>query len=81
MSESNFWKTVKKNLPSDCHATRIENRHGGGIPDTYIIWNGLSFWIELKVMKGNKILISPHQIAWNTVHCKNNGVSLQRKNH
>ena len=76
MSESNFWKTVKRNLPSDCHATRIENRHGGGIPDTYIIWNGLSFWIELKVMKGNKILISPHQIAWNTVHCKNNGVSF-----
>ena len=76
MSESNFWKTVKRNLPSDCHATRIENRHGGGIPDTYIIWNGLSFWIELKVMKGNKILLSPNQIAWNSAYCRKGGVSF-----
>ncbi len=76
MSESNFWKTVKRNLPSNCHATRIENRHGGGVPDTHIIWDGLAFWIELKVMKGNKILISPHQIAWNMAYCKNKGVSF-----
>ena len=58
MSESNFWKTVKRNLPSDCHATRIENRHGGGVPDIHIVWNGFAFWIELKVIKGNKVLLS-----------------------
>ena len=76
MSESNFWKTVKRNLPSDCHATRIENRHGGGVPDVHIVWNGFAFWIELKVMKGNKILLSPNQIAWNSAYCRKGGVSF-----
>ena len=76
MSESNFWKTVKRNLPSDCHATRIENRHGGGVPDIHIVWNGFAFWIELKVIKGNKVLLSPHQVAWNTAYCKKGGVSF-----
>ena len=76
MSESNFWKTVKRNLPSDCHATRIEYRHGGGVPDIHIVWNGFAFWIELKVIKGNKVLLSPHQVAWNTAYCKKGGVSF-----
>ena len=76
MSESNFWKTVKRNLPSDCHATRIENRHGGGVPDVHIVWNGFAFWIEMKVMKGNKILLSPHQLSWNSAYCRKGGVSF-----
>jgi len=76
MSESNFWKTVKRNLPSDCHSTRIENRNGGGIPDVHIVWNGFAFWIELKVSKGNKVLLSPHQIAWNSAYCRKGGVSF-----
>ena len=76
MSESNFWKTVKRNLPSDCHSTRIENRNGGGIPDVHIVWNGFAFWIELKVCKGNKVLLSPHQVAWNSAYCRKGGVSF-----
>ena len=76
MSESNFWKTVKRNLPSDCHSTRIENRNGGGVPDVHIVWNGFAFWIELKVCKGNKVLLSPHQIAWNSAYCRKGGVSF-----
>ena len=76
MSESNFWKTVKRNLPSDCHSTRIENRNGGGIADVHIVWNGFAFWIELKVSKGNKVLLSPHQIAWNSAYCRKGGVSF-----
>ena len=76
MSESNFWKTVKRNLPSDCHSTRIENRNGGGVADVHIVWNGFAFWIELKVCKGNKVLLSPHQVAWNSAYCRKGGVSF-----
>tara|TARA_S200002703_G_scaffold26918_1_gene23068 strand:+ start:397 stop:804 length:408 start_codon:yes stop_codon:yes gene_type:complete len=76
MSESNFWKTVKRNLPSDCHATRIENRHGGGIPDVHIVLNGFSFWIELKVCKGNKVNLSLEQNAWNSAYCRKGGISF-----
>ena len=74
-TEKNLWLRVKKNLPHDCYATRIENRMGGGVPDVYVIWNGLSFWIELKITKDNKIRLSSNQIAWNTKHSLNFGLS------
>ena len=74
-TEKNLWLKVKKNLPHDCYATRIENRMDGGVPDVHIIWNGLAFWIELKLTKANKIRLSPNQIAWNTKYSLNNGLA------
>jgi Holliday junction resolvase len=74
-TEKNLWLRVKKNLPHDCYATRIENRMDGGIPDVHVIWNGLPFWIELKLTKANKIRLSPNQIAWNTKYSLNNGLA------
>ena len=76
MKESNFWKQIKSNLPTNCFATRIENRHGCGIPDTHIVWDGLSFWLELKTTKNNTINISPAQIAWNTAYSLRGGLGL-----
>ena len=74
-TEKNLWLRVKKNLPHDCYATRIENRMDGGVPDVHVIWNGLAFWIELKLTKANKIRLSPNQIAWNTKYSLNNGLA------
>jgi Holliday junction resolvase len=47
----------------------------GGVPDVHVIWNGLPFWIELKLTKANKIRLSPNQIAWNTKYSLNNGLA------
>ena len=74
-TEKNLWLRIKKNLPHDCYATRIENRMDGGVPDVHVIWNGLAFWIELKLTKANKIRLSPNQIAWNTKYSLNNGLA------
>ena len=74
-TEKNLWLRVKKNLPHDCYATRIENRMDGGVPDVHVIWSGLPFWIELKLTKANKIRLSPNQIAWNTKYSLNNGLA------
>ncbi len=52
--EANFWSTIRRNLPEKCFATRIENKHGGGVPDLHAIWDGIAFWAELKVTKTNK---------------------------
>ncbi len=52
--EANFWSTIRKNLPEKCFATRIENKHGGGVPDLHAIWDGIAFWAELKTVKNNK---------------------------
>ena len=74
--EANFWKTIKKNLPPKAFATRIENRHGGGIPDVHIIWDNVPFWLELKITKANAVNLSPHQIAWNTAYFHRGGLSF-----
>ena len=74
--EANFWTQLRQNLPKKCFATRIENKHGGGVPDVHLVWDGLSFWCELKVSKGNAANISPHQIAWNAAYWARGGANF-----
>ena len=74
--EANFWNQIRSNLPPKTHATRIENKHGGGVPDVHLVWDGISFWLELKVIKGNAINISPHQIAWHMAYFTRGGQSF-----
>ena len=74
--EANFWTQLRQNLPKKCFATRIENKHGGGVPDVHMVWDGLPFWLELKVAKSNAIKLSPHQIAWNTAYSHKGGLNF-----
>ena len=69
--ESNFGREIKKNI--NAFWFRIENRHGGGIPDLYGIRDGVSIWLELKCIKRNSINITPTQISWNYNHFQENG--------
>ena len=70
--ESNFGRQIIKNLPF-AQWTRIENRHGGGIPDLYGIYGGQAIWLELKCIKQNSISISPLQISWNYNNFRHGG--------
>ena len=70
--ESNFGRQIIKNLPF-AQWTRIENRHGGGIPDLYGIYGGQAIWLELKCIKQNSINISPLQISWNYNNFRHGG--------
>ena len=74
--EANFWNTLRKNLPQNSYAWRIENRVTAGMPDVYAIWEGLPIWLELKVITGNKVSLSPQQIAWHTSHSHVGGLSF-----
>jgi len=74
--EATLWNQLRSNLPKNCHATRIENKHGGGVPDCHLLWAGLPFWLELKVMKSNAIKVSPHQIAWHMAYHARGGASF-----
>ena len=74
--ETLFWNNLKKSLPKNWHISRIENRFGGGIPDVYICAEGKTIWIELKVTKNHRVLISSHQIAWHFAHSQAKGVSF-----
>jgi len=70
--ESNFGRQIMKNLPF-AQWTRIENRHGGGIPDLYGIYGGQAIWLELKCIKQNSIKLSPLQISWNYNNFRHGG--------
>ena len=71
--ESNFWTQIRTNLPPKAFATRIENTHGGGVPDVHIVWDGLPFWFEMKIANVNRVNISPHQVAWNLAYWARGG--------
>ena len=74
--EANFWSTLRANLPKKCFATRIENKHGGGVPDVHAVWDGVPFWLELKVSKTNAVKLSPHQVAWNAAYWARGGANF-----
>tara|TARA_R110000782_G_scaffold46884_1_gene103327 strand:- start:3797 stop:4255 length:459 start_codon:yes stop_codon:yes gene_type:complete len=66
--ETNFWKTVKKNLVG-FKWVRLESWATKGVPDLMgFTETGDILTIELKVAKGNKVLLSPHQIAFHVEH-------------
>ena len=75
--ETNFWKNVKKLLASgEEHylVSRIESYATPGFPDCVVFHRDTGFFtLELKIVRRNKkgvgkVLISPLQLAWNTIH-------------
>ena len=76
-TETNFYKSLKKFLESGSKKyiiNRIESYVTPGFPDCLIYHNDVGFFtLELKVVRRNKngigkVLISPLQMAWNTIH-------------
>jgi hypothetical protein len=74
--EANLWAAVRRNMPKDCMANRIENLSGGGIPDVHMLLESMPVWIELKVAKFRRLTLSPHQIAWHTAYNARKGLSF-----
>jgi len=73
--ETLFSNQLIKNL-NEVFFTRIENKHGGGVPDLYATYNNKSAFLELKIKtKQNKVLISPLQISWNYKHFSHNPIN------
>ena len=66
MIERNLWQQLKRNTKVVVW-TRIEAVSGLGIPDLHGFFKRC-FWVELKIIKDNKINFSPHQIAWINRH-------------
>jgi len=55
--ETLFSNQLIKNL-NNVFWTRIENKHGGGVPDLYGTYNNKSAFLELKIKtKQNKVII------------------------
>ena len=76
-NETKFWHEIKKSTP-EIKWTRIENTSLLGTPDLlgYNI-NKHFFTVELKVTKSNKVVFSPHQIAFHVRHPHNTFIMLE----
>ena len=71
--EAKFWQLIKRNL-IDIAWTRVENRSTAGFPDLLGCHENCGFFtVELKVLKGNKLLLTPQQISWNYKHYHKGG--------
>ena len=79
-SETKFYHEVKKNI-RQISWIRIENISLPGTPDLLgYNNNGTFFTVELKVTKGNKVRLSPHQIAFHVRHPHNTFILVKTLN-
>jgi len=69
--ETRFWKEWKKFTPN-ISWTRLENLSSFGTPDLLgYNKNKTFFTVELKVVTGNSVRLSPHQISFHVRHPHN----------
>ena len=76
-NETKFWHEIKKFTP-DVSWTRIENTSLLGTPDL-LGYNkkGHFFTVELKVTRRNRVVFSPHQIAFHVKHPGNTFIMVK----
>ena len=66
--ETKFWNELKRNT-SKIKWTRLENKALFGTPDLLgYPPSGNFFTVELKVSRGNRVTLSPHQISFHVKH-------------
>jgi len=75
--EKTLGNEIKSVLPKGSFFNKIENRVGVGLPDLFILLNGIPLFIELKSpIKGNKIKLEKSQVAWHLRYKTCNGLSF-----
>ena len=75
--ESKFWQQVKKNTPK-IQWTRLESWSSFGVPDLLGYNDSCGFFMcELKIARGNKIHLRPHQIMFHTTMTRRNFILVK----
>jgi len=75
--ERKLYKNLKKNTPSIIW-NRVENLSLLGMPDLLGYNTSRHFFtVELKVIKGNRIRFSPHQISFHITHPTNTFILIR----
>jgi len=75
--ETKFWQEINKNL-NDITWTRLESWSSFGVPDLLGYHDSCAFFmVELKVAKGNKVHLSPHQKLFHMTMTKRNFILVK----
>ena len=72
--ESKLWRALRDGI-TNIHWVRIESWSSPGVPDLNGCAEFGEFWIELKIIKNKRIVLSPHQIAWHVTRSRHHGRS------
>jgi len=72
--ESRLWKALRDGV-TGIHWVRVESWASPGVPDVNGCGDFGEFWIELKVTKSNRVVLSPHQISWHLTRARYSGRS------
>ena len=76
--ESKLWQKFKKSTPN-ISWTRLENLSSFGTPDLLgYNKNNTFFTVELKVTRGKKVRLSPHQISFHVRHPLDTFILVQK---
>jgi len=76
-NESKLYNLIKNTIKNKAFIFRVESGQTiQGIPDLYIVYNGISFWLELKVNNIKNCNLSKYQINWLIQHQRNGGISF-----
>lgn len=72
--ETKLWSLIRQGTKSfKVHWTRIENMVDTGTPDTWGVYQGVYFPVELKMVEGDWIYLRPAQVSWMRQHLIANG--------
>jgi|TARA_R100000329_G_C7598933_1_gene212405 Holliday junction resolvase len=73
--EKDTYQSLKRNLPK-VHWQRIESgATSRGVPDINACYAGKEFWVELKILHGDRVSLTPQQVAWHTRRSKQGGIT------
>ena len=75
--EAKLYQKIRRATPNIIY-NRVENLSVQGMPDA-LCYNKRNqfFTVEFKIAKGDKVRLSPHQIAWHFNHPKNTFICIQ----
>ena len=77
--ERQVWAALRDNLADSphLHIQRIESpTTGGGQPDVEACYHGVQIWIELKIIRNNRIPLTDRQTHWHTQRANAGGQSF-----
>lgn len=76
-TEDELWNRGLKPHFSKGHWERIETGViNCGVPDVHGVVGGIERWVELKIVKGNRVEIRPTQVAWHSRFWRHGGTSF-----
>ena len=76
-NESKLYNLIKSIIKDKAFIMRVETGLTMlGVPDVYIVYNGIAFWLEIKCNTLKNCNLSKYQVNWLLQHKRHGGLSF-----